>query len=128
MNRKGSFENYLVIILRIAILWIIIGLMIWIGIELGIEKKVIGAVVAIFGYFTNAFAGLITLIGLIPIIGPLIIKVISLPIFWFINGIGYLLSVLAVKAGYTKEILNYRVLTIVFLLGMVLGFIVGRII
>ncbi|MBU0520470.1 hypothetical protein KJ564_16190 [bacterium] len=128
MSYRRSFENYIVIILRILLLWIIIGLMIWVGIELGIDTKIIGAVVAIFGFFTNAFTGMMTLIALIPFIGPLIIKIVSLPVFWIINGIGYILSVGAVRAGYTKEIINYRVLTIVFLLGMVLGFIVGRIV
>ncbi|HDH57768.1 MAG TPA: hypothetical protein ENF16_04065 [Bacteroidetes bacterium] len=91
------------------------------------DKKVIAISVTLFGFLTNAFAGLMTLVAFIPFIGPLIVKVISLPLFWILNGIGYILSAFAVKRGYAKEILNYRVLTVVFLMGIVVGFIIGSI-
>jgi hypothetical protein len=127
MNKWQDYRTYLRPLPKIILLWAIIGLIVFIGIKLGIDKKIIGVAVAVFGFLTNAFTGLLTLIALVPIIGPLIIKVISLPIFWIINGIGYILSVVAVKAGYAKEILNYRLLTIVFLLGIVVGFILGSV-
>ncbi len=127
MSRFQSIKAYLRPLLKILLLWVIIGVFVALGIKLGIDKKIIGISVAVFGFFTNAFAGLLTLIALVPIIGPLIIKVISLPLFWLLNGLGYILSAFAVKRGYAKEILNYRVLTVVFLLGIVVGFILGSI-
>lgn len=127
MSRLQSIKAYLRPLLKIFILWAIIAVIVALGIQLGIDKKIIGVSVAVFGFLTNAFTGLLTLIALVPIVGPLIIKLISLPLFWLINGLGYILSAFAVKQGFAKEILNYRVLTIVFLLGLVLGFIIGSI-
>jgi hypothetical protein len=128
MNPLNRFWAYLRPLSKIILLWIIIALMVVLGIKLGVDEKVIGIVVAVFGFLTNAFAGLLTLIAFVPIIGPLIVKVITLPIFWIINGLGYWLSVFAIKRGYTKEVLNYRVLTVIFLFGIIIGFILGSII
>ncbi len=127
MSKNKKFTGYVRTILNILLVWVIIILMIIAGVELGVDKKIIGVVVAVFGFLTHAFSGLLTLIALVPFVGPLIVKVISLPIFWILNGLGYILSAFAVKQGFSKEILNYRVLTIVFLLGVVIGFILGSI-
>jgi hypothetical protein len=127
MSKLQRTKAYLRPLLKLLILWASIAVIVAIGIKLGIDKKIIAVSVAVFGFLTNAFTGLLTLIALIPLIGPLIIKVISLPVFWLINGLGYILSAFAAKQGFSKEVLNYRVLTIVFLLGLVLGFIIGSI-
>ena len=127
MNTPRHFKAVVRPILKIVLLWIIIVIFIVLGIRFGVDKKVIAISVTLFGFLTNAFAGLMTLVAFIPFIGPLIVKVISLPLFWILNGIGYILSAFAVKRGYAKEILNYRVLTVVFLLGVVVGFIIGSI-
>ncbi|HGY56452.1 MAG TPA: hypothetical protein ENK44_12150, partial [Caldithrix abyssi] len=76
----------------------------------------------------QAFVGLLNIIGLVPIIGPIIAKVLALPFFWLINALGYFVSILAIKRGYTKEVVNYRILTVVLLVGIVIGFILGKII
>lgn len=112
---------------RALILWLIIGLMIVLGFTVGINKKVIGIVVALFALATQAFSSLLPLIGLVPIVGPLAVKILTLPFFWIINGLGYFLAVFAIKRGYTKDVVNYRVLTLVFMLGLVIGFIIGQI-
>jgi len=83
--------------------------------------------VAIFGLATHAFGLLLALIALVPFLGPLLVKVLTLPFFWIVNGIGYWLSILALKRGYAKEVVNYRVLTFAFLLGIVVGYVLGRI-
>ena len=127
MNTPRHFKAVVRPILKIVLLWIIIVIFIVLGIRFGVDKKVIAISVTLFGFLTNAFAGLMTLVAFIPFIGPIIVKVISLPLFWILNGIGYILSAFAVKRGYAKEILNYRVLTVVFLLGVVVGFIIGSI-
>lgn len=114
--------------LRVIILWAIIGLMIALGIWLGVDKKILGLIVAIFGIATQAFSSLLALIGLVPFIGPLAIKIFTLPFFWILNGLGYFLSIFAIRRGYSKEVFSYRMLTIVFLSGIVIGFILGKII
>ena len=65
----------------------------------------------LLGYITNIFTGLVALIGFIPIIGPLIVKVFTIPFFWFINGMGYFTSAYAIKIGiwqrYFKTSFDY---------------------
>ena len=45
-----------------------------------------------------------------------------------INALGYFVSIVAIKKGYSKDVLNYRVLTIVLLIGIVIGYIIGKLI
>ncbi|MFQ5582914.1 MAG: hypothetical protein ACE5GL_00580 [Calditrichia bacterium] len=53
---------------------------------------------------------------------------LALPIFWILNSIGYFLSIIAIKRGYSKTVLDYRVLTVVFLVGVAIGFVIGKLI
>jgi len=57
-----------------------------------------------------------------------LIKIFSLPIFWLLNSMGYFVSAVAIKRGHKKEILNYRVITTIFLIGFALGFIIAKLI
>lgn len=102
-------------------LWGIIGIIIIIGILSGVDRVFIGLVVFIFGIATQAFAGILGFVALIPFIGPLVVKVLTLPFFWILNGVGYYLAIFAIRRGYTREVLNYRVLTLVLLLGILIG-------
>ena len=113
---------------RVIVLWAIISLMIALGIWLGVDTKLIGLVVAVFGIATQAFSSLLLLLGAVPLAGPLIVKVFTLPFFWILNGLGYFLSIFAIRRGYSKEVVGYRLITIVFLVGIVLGYIMGQII
>ncbi|MEJ2055825.1 MAG: hypothetical protein P8X42_18070, partial [Calditrichaceae bacterium] len=108
--------------------WALIILFLIIGLSLNIDKAVIGGAIVIFGIISQAFVGLLNIIGLIPFIGPIVAKILALPFFWLINAMGYFVSILAIKRGYTKEVVNYRILTVVFLIGIVFGFILGKII
>jgi hypothetical protein len=106
--------------------WIAIGLFIAIALHYHVDKTVIGGAVVIFGIITQAFIGLVNLIAFVPIVGPLIAKILALPLFWIINGLGYFLSIIAIKRGYSRDVINYRVLTVVLLIGIVIGFILGK--
>ena len=78
------------------------------------------------GLVTKAFAGLGAVVSLIPVVGPLIVKVLTFPFFWVVNGLGYFVSVIAIKKGYTKEMVRSRVLTVALLLGILIGYILGH--
>ena len=99
-----------------------------VGLMLHLDVDLIAVFVVVFGVITNAFTGLMGLVGAIPIIGPLIVKVLTMPILWILNAIGYYVSLIAIKKGYKKEVLNHRVVTIVFLIGFTLGFVIARLI
>ena len=113
---------------KTILVWIIIILFIVVALHFNIDRTIIGAAVVVFGLITQAFVGLIGIISLIPFIGPIIAKILALPIFWLINALGYFVSVIAIKRGYSKDVINYRVLTIVLLVGIVIGFILAKII
>lgn len=125
MTRIRQFlSNY-----RNALLaWGAIAVLVVIGLEFDVDNTVIGFVVVIVGLIGQAFAALLAWIGLIPLIGPLVAKVLSLPFFWLLNGIGYVASVVAIKKGYTRDVVNYRVLTITLLIGVTIGYILGKVI
>ena len=68
------------------------------------------------------------MIGLIPIIGPLIVKVLSIGVIWLLNAVGYLVSYVAIKRGYSKDVLTYRAVTIALIIGIVIGFVLSSLI
>ena len=113
---------------KIIIIWAILIILVLVGIALGLDKKAIAFFAILFGLVSQAFIGLINLIALIPIVGPLIAKVLALPIYWILNALGYFISLVAIKKGFSKDVINYRVLTVVFLAGVALGFVIGKLI
>ncbi len=98
------------------------------ALHFGVEKKVVVLVTILLGVFTQFFAGITALIALVPFIGPLIVKVLAIPFFWLLNGLGYFISIVAIKKGYSRELIGSRVLTLAVLIGLVLGYIIGHIV
>jgi len=123
-----SFKFFLAAFWKTILTWIIIVAFVVITIHYNVDKSVIGGSVVIFGIISQAFVGLLNIIGLVPLIGPIVAKVLALPFFWLINALGYFVSILAIKRGYSKDVINYRILTVVLLIGVVIGFILGKII
>lgn len=120
-RKLGSWKVMLPIVLMIAFL-------VWLGLRFNVDEKVIAGVALIFALLSGAFAWLVALITIVPVIGPLIIKVLSIPLVWLINGIGYLVSYTAIKRGYSKDVLTYRGLTITLIIGIVIGFVIANLI
>jgi len=123
-----TLRDFFLAFWKTIFVWIIIGVFVTVALHYEVDKTIIGVIVVVFGLITQAFVGLISIIALVPFIGPLIAKLLALPFFWLINALGYFVSVLAIKKGYSKEVLNYRVLTVVLLIGVVIGYILGKLI
>jgi len=121
---KSLFRPYW----RVALIWLVICGLIAAGILLRWDKKLVAAVVIVFGLMTQAFAGVLGLIGAVPVVGPLIIKVVTLPFVLLVNGIGYIITFFALRRGYKIDVMRSRVLIGTFLVGTVLGFGLGRLI
>jgi len=109
-------------------LWVAIVGLTWLAIDQHVNTSVIAGSVVVVGLITNAFAWLLGLIALVPIIGPLIAKVLTVGFIWLINAIGYLVSYVAIKRGYAKDVLTYRGLTIAVIIGIIIGFVLGKLI
>ena len=105
-----------------------IGVIIYLMLIFKLDMRAITIITLLLGYITNVFIGLTTLVGLVPVIGPLIVKVFTIQFFWLLNGIGYFTSVYAIKKGYGSDVMNHRLITIVLLMGIVLGYILGHLI
>ena len=99
-----------------------------IGIVLGLDARLVAALAALFGLLSNTFAGLAALIALIPWAGPLILKVLSIPFIWLMNGAGYFTAIFLARRGHKRSVVDSRVLTVVLLVGVVIGYILGKLI
>ena len=111
---------------KLLITWAIIIIAVIVGIHFRVDKGIIVVLVMIFGLFAEAFSGLIALLATVPVVGPIVAKVLTLPIFWIFNALGYFVSLVAIKRGYKKEVINYRFVTMVFLTGFAVGFIIAK--
>ena len=109
-------------------LWVLIGVAVAVALQYGVDEKIVVFSTLVLGIFTQVFAGLGALIAMVPIIGPILIKVVTIPFFWMINALGHGVSIVAIKKGYTNELVKSRVLTIALLIGIVLGYIMGNLI
>ena len=105
-----------------------IGVIIYLMLVYKVDIRAITIITLLLGYIANVFFGLTTIIGLVPVIGPLVVKVFTIPFFWLLNGMGYFTSAYAIKKGYGRDIMSHRIITIVLLTGSVLGYILGHLI
>ena len=110
------------------LIWTILFSGMVIAITYGVDEKFVVFITLILGLFTQIFSGFGALVTTIPLVGPIIIKVFTIPFFWVLNALGYFVSVIAIKKGYKKEVASSRVLTIALLLGIVVGYILGHIV
>tara|TARA_B100000029_G_scaffold61174_2_gene55008 strand:- start:1385 stop:1708 length:324 start_codon:yes stop_codon:yes gene_type:complete len=92
-----------------------------------LDVRIITIITITIGYITNFFSSLLLLIGLIPIIGPMIIKIFTLPTFWLINGLSYFTSAYAIQQGYGEILFKQKIVILILLLGVVIGYILGNI-
>ena len=110
------------------ILVIALSLAFFYGQQYGINQRIIILVTLALGTFTQIFSGITSLIALIPFFGPFILKVISIPIFYILNAMGWVVSAVAIKKGYVNELSKSRTITLALLVGIIIGYILGNII
>jgi len=121
---KQFLTNY-----RVAILaWLLIVLLIEAGLYYRVDKSVVALAVLSVGVVGQAFGALVVWIGFIPLVGPMVAHVLSLPFLWLLNGVGYLVSILAIRRGYSKDVLNYRIITITLMFGITFGYVLGKLV
>ena len=109
-------------------LWLVIIGLAWLGMHFNLDVRVIAGSVVVVGVLSNAFAWLLGIIALVPVIGPLIVKVLSIGLVWLLNAVGYVVSYVAIRRGYSKDVLTYRGLTIALIIGIVIGYVLGKLI
>lgn len=108
--------------------WLGMGGLVALGLHYDVDRSVIAGSVVVVGLISNAFAWLLGIVALVPIIGPFIVKVLSIGFVWLLNAVGYLVSYIAIRRGYSKDVLTYRGLTVALIIGIVIGFVLGKLI
>ena len=111
-----------------VVLWLVMIGLTWWAARARVDPAVIAGSVVVVGLVTNAFAWLLGIIALVPVLGPLIVKVLSIGFIWLLNAVGYLVSYIAIKRGYSKDVLTYRGLTIAVIIGIIIGYVLGKLI
>tara|TARA_B100000282_G_scaffold262687_1_gene212308 strand:+ start:1064 stop:1444 length:381 start_codon:yes stop_codon:yes gene_type:complete len=124
MRFKSLFNLYY----KKIIFWILLTTAFICSTNYGIDKKIIVFIAFVISVFTEVFVGLSALIATIPVVGPMIIKIVTIPVFWIFNAMGTLVSGLAIKKGYATELARGRVLTLALLVGTILGYIIGNLV
>jgi hypothetical protein len=120
---KAPFKKYG----RLILVWSILVVLVVIGLLSGLDRKVIAVGVVVAGLITQAFSGLLILVGAVPVVGPFVVQIITLPFFLLVNGIAYLVTFLAIKRGYKADVLKTKVIVSALLVGIIVGFIIGRV-
>ncbi len=111
-----------------VVVWLVIGGFIAVAFVTGLDKRIAALAILVFGLLTQAFAGLLGLVALVPVVGPLLVKAITLPFFLLVNGLGYLITLLVVRRGGKRDVVKSRILVSSFLIGILVGYIVGRLV
>tara|TARA_B100000965_G_C19410539_1_gene677486 strand:+ start:333 stop:716 length:384 start_codon:yes stop_codon:yes gene_type:complete len=111
---------------KFSLAWVIVFISTFLMLYFNIDAKIIAIISILVAWFTNAFIGIGTFISLIPIIGPIVVNIFSIPFFWLMNGVGYFSSAYAIKKGKQKELLKHRLINIVLLVGIIIGYILGH--
>lgn len=122
-GKKTSISR---MILRVLFLVLLGAILIMAGTYFRWDKRIVGVVLLLFGFVTQAWTSLVGLIGGIPGVGHILVKFIALPLLLIINGIGNMIAFFAIKLGYKREVLDTRLLTWAFALGALIGFIIGE--
>jgi hypothetical protein len=126
MRKLAIINSYKWKILFWIVLFFSIGLAIVYGPQYGINQRIVLLITLVLGIFTQIFSGITSLIALIPFFGPFIIKVVSIPIFYILNAIGWIVSGIAIKKGYANELSKSRTVTLALLIGIIIGYILGN--
>jgi hypothetical protein len=113
-------------ILRVVFIIVLGVILIVAGIYFRWDKWIVGGILVLIGFLTQAWSSIVSLIGSIPGIGHIIVKFVALPILLIINGIGNMIAFFAIKLGYKREVLDTKLLTWAFALGALIGFLIGE--
>jgi hypothetical protein len=126
-NQKSPFKQFSLKDWRIMLpALLLIAALVYFGYQYQVDTKVIAGGSVVIGLLSGAFAWVVGLIGLVPIIGPILVKVLSIGFIWLLNAVGYVISYIAIKRGYSQDVLTYRGLTIALIVGIVIGYIIAQ--
>jgi len=117
--KRGAWK----IMLPVLVLLVIVGLLAYYY-HWDTKTTTVGALLV--GFYSGLVGWLLGIITLVPIIGPILVKILTMSFIWLLNAVGYLVSYIAIKRGYSKDVISYRGVTIALLVGIVIGYVIGH--
>ncbi|MGA1823051.1 MAG: hypothetical protein ACMUIP_00215 [bacterium] len=127
INSIKNFYREHKVLFYIGILLCGIGCLSWM---LGFNKKIITGSLLLYGLITQMLNALmvyiISLIGMIPWAGPILVKVIMWPVFILINAVIYLTNLWKIKKDKPNKF-NAEVGATVLSIGILIGYILAKI-
>jgi len=64
----------------------------------------------------------------VPLVGPVIVKLLAIPVLWLLNAIAHMVTYFAIRRGHASDVLTSRGLTIALLVGVIIGYVMGKLI
>lgn len=115
---------------RQILLWLVLFAFVTIGVQLHWKGSVIAAGAVLWGLVTHifgvVFAAVLGWIGLFPIAGPIIVKVLTWPLFMLINGAAFFTSLVGINIGKGRQVFEARVAATILMTGVLIGFLLGK--
>ena len=116
---------------RQVLFWAVLAAFVGVGVRLHWQGSVIAAAAVLWGLATHIFgvlfAALIGWIAAFPIAGPLIVKVLTWPLFLLMNGAAFFTSLVGINIGKGRQVFEARVAATILMTGVLIGFILGKV-
>jgi hypothetical protein len=115
---------------RQVLLWLVLVAFVAVGLRHHWKGSVIAAGAVLWGLLTHifgvVFAALVAWLAAFPIAGPIIVKVLTWPLFLLINGAAFFTSLVGVNIGKGRQVFEARVAATILMTGVLVGFLLGK--
>jgi hypothetical protein len=116
---------------ELILFWAVLVAFVVIGLRLHWKGSVIAAGAVLWGIATHifgiVFSAAAVWLGALPVAGPIIVKVLTWPLFLLINGAAFFTSLVGVNLGKGRQVFEARVAATLLMIGILVGFILGKI-
>jgi hypothetical protein len=116
---------------RQVFFWSVLAAFVAVGVRLHWEGSVIAAGAVLWGLATHIFGALFAVLlgwlAAFPIAGPLVVKVLTWPLFLLINGAAFFTSLVGINIGKGRQVFEARVAATLLMTGVLIGFILGKV-
>lgn len=106
----------------------VVGGLVYIMLHRGWDVRAVAIITLVIGFIAQIFTGIAALLGMIPVVGPIVVKVFTLPIIWVVNAGGSLTSAYVVKKGYGRDVVSFNLVVLVLLIGIIIGYVLGHLV
>ena len=116
---------------KLIILWGILVIFIIASILGRFPKKISTVIILLYGLITQIFGlalpYLLSIAGAIPWLGPILIKILLWPLTALMSLFAVSIGLIRVKQGKIRDVIGARVATLLFAIGILVGYLMGKI-